>query len=581
MGDRVILHSDINCCYASIEHLHHPELAGKPLAVGGDPEARHGIVLTADYIAKKYGVKTGMALWQAKQVCPDITFVSPRMDLYLRFSRMAHEIYAEYTDRQEPYGIDECWLDVTGSSSLKGDGLLIAQEISRRMKSELGITVSVGVSFNKIFAKLGSDYKKPDAITTMYKSEFKQKAWSLPVADLLYVGKSTNRKLALFGIKTIGDLARTDEDVLNSHLGKMGSILWSFANGYDDSPVKLENTHAPIKSVGNSTTTPKDLLCDEDVKIVLYILAESVAARLRENGFRCRVVEISVRDNELFSFTRQKKIDHATNITGEIAAYAYQIFKENYNWSKPIRSVGVRGADLVTDNYWEQIDLLSSVEKWKDTGGKFFLPHVVIAKVFRGKYLCELKSLWNDSKLEFHGTAEKYQNHYCFKELLNECYKKDWVAYCKETFNGAQSVINYLGKYTHRIAISNHRIKSMTEATVTYAVKDYKNKGQWKEKTVPGEEFIRRFLMHVPPKRFVRIRHYGLLSCRNKSKKMTHCRNLLGCKKYISALKNRSAAEMIKLLYNIDVCRCSSCGGKMVPHLPDKHTPSVLVHMRC
>ena len=223
MGDRVILHSDINCCYASIEHLHHPELAGKPLAVGGDPEARHGIVLTADYIAKKYGVKTGMALWQAKQVCPDITFVSPRMDLYLRFSRMAHEIYAEYTDRQEPYGIDECWLDVTGSSSLKGDGLLIAQEISRRMKSELGITVSVGVSFNKIFAKLGSDYKKPDAITTMYKSEFKQKAWSLPVADLLYVGKSTNRKLALFGIKTIGDLARTDEDVLNSHLGKIGS----------------------------------------------------------------------------------------------------------------------------------------------------------------------------------------------------------------------------------------------------------------------------------------------------------------------------------------------------------------------
>jgi DNA polymerase-4 len=150
MGDRVILHSDINCCYASIEHLHHPELAGKPLAVGGDPEARHGLVLTADYIAKKYGVKTGMALWQAKQVCPDITFVSPRMDLYLRFSRMAHEIYAEYTDRQEPYGIDECWLDVTGSSSLKGDGLLIAQEISRRMKSELGITVSVGVSFKDI-----------------------------------------------------------------------------------------------------------------------------------------------------------------------------------------------------------------------------------------------------------------------------------------------------------------------------------------------------------------------------------------------------------------------------------------------
>ena len=190
MRGRTILHSDINCCYASIEHLHHPELAGMPLAVGGDPEARHGIVLTADYIAKRRGVKTGMALWQAKQVCPDITFVSPRMDLYLRFSRMAHEIYAEYTDRQEPYGIDECWLDVTESSIIKGDGMKIAREIRSRMKNELGITVSIGVSFNKIFAKLGSDYKKPDAITTMYQDEFRQKAWNLPVGDLLQLVNS-------------------------------------------------------------------------------------------------------------------------------------------------------------------------------------------------------------------------------------------------------------------------------------------------------------------------------------------------------------------------------------------------------
>ena len=360
--ERTILHSDINCCYAAIEHLHHPELAGKPLAVGGDPESRHGIVLTADYIAKKHGVKTGMALWQAKQVCPDITFISPRMDLYLRFSRMAHEIYSEYTDLQEPYGIDESWLDVSASSSIKGDGYKIAEEISNRMKSELGITVSIGVSFDKIYAKLGSDYKKPDAITTMYKDEFRQKAWKLPASDLLYVGRSTNQKLLKIGIKTIGDLARMDEHILVNHLGKMGSVLWAFATGYDESPVRLEDTHAPIKSVGNSTTTPRDLEDDEDVKIVLYILAESVAARLRENGFRCRVVEISIRDNELFSFTRQKKIDHATNITGEIAAYSYQIFKASYDWRKPIRSVGVRGADLVTDNYWEQIDLFSSVE---------------------------------------------------------------------------------------------------------------------------------------------------------------------------------------------------------------------------
>ncbi len=225
MGNRVILHSDCNCFYASVELLHRPELRGKPLAVGGDPESRHGIVLTADYIAKRSGVKTGMALWQAKQVCPDITFVSPRMDLYLRFSRMAHEIYADYTDKQEAYGIDESWLDVTDSARIKGDGLRIAEDISRRMKSELGITVSIGVSFNKIFAKLGSDYKKPDAITTMYENEFRTKAWQLPVEDLLYVGRSTQSKLAKIGIRTIGDLAKTDEKILVSMLGKMGSVL--------------------------------------------------------------------------------------------------------------------------------------------------------------------------------------------------------------------------------------------------------------------------------------------------------------------------------------------------------------------
>ena len=298
--NRTILHSDCNCFYASVELLHHPELRGKPVAVGGDPEARHGIVLTADYTAKRYGVKTGMALWQAKQVCPDITFLPPRMDLYLRFSRMAQEIYADYTDKREPYGIDESWLDVTDSATLKGDGFHIAQEISSRMKKELGITVSVGVSFNKIFAKLGSDYKKPDAITTMYEDEFQRKAWCLPVSDLLYVGNATNKKLYSMGIRTIGDLAKSDETLLVRKLGKMGSILWAFANGYDESPVKLENTSAPVKSVGNSTTTPRGMETDEDVKIVLYILAESVAARLRENGFRCRTVEISVRDKELF-----------------------------------------------------------------------------------------------------------------------------------------------------------------------------------------------------------------------------------------------------------------------------------------
>ena len=329
-------------------------------------------VLTADYTAKRYGVKTGMALWQAKQVCPDITFLPPRMDLYLRFSRMAQEIYADYTDKREPYGIDESWLDVTDSATLKGDGFHIAQEISSRMKKELGITVSVGVSFNKIFAKLGSDYKKPDAITTMYEDEFQRKAWCLPVSDLLYVGNATNKKLYSMGIRTIGDLAKSDETLLVRKLGKMGSILWAFANGYDESPVKLENTSAPVKSVGNSTTTPRDMETDEDVRIVLYILAESVAARLRENGFRCRTVEISVRDKELFHFSKQVKLQNASNITKEIAEAGYRLYKDNYRlpaddkelkssrpefFQKPLRSIGIRGTDLVTDYFWEQLDM--------------------------------------------------------------------------------------------------------------------------------------------------------------------------------------------------------------------------------
>ena len=370
--NRTILHSDCNCFYASVELLHHPELRGKPVAVGGDPEERHGIVLTADYTAKRRGVKTGMALWQARQVCPDIIFLPPRMDLYLRFSKMAQEIYAEYTDKREPYGIDESWLDVTDSVSLKGDGYHIAQEISSRMKKELGITVSVGVSFNKIFAKLGSDYKKPDAITTMNKDEYRDKAWPLPVSDLLYVGSATNNKLRSMGIRTIGDLARTEEPLLVRKLGKMGSILWAFANGYDESPVKLENTSAPIKSVGNSTTTPKDMETDEDVKIVLYILAESVAARLRENGFRCRTVEISIRDKDLLHFSKQVKLQNASNITREIAEAGYKLYKESYRmpadehelknsrpefYQKPLRRIGIRGTDLVTDYFWEQLDM--------------------------------------------------------------------------------------------------------------------------------------------------------------------------------------------------------------------------------
>lgn len=360
--ERVILHSDMNNCYASIELLYRPELRGKPVAVGGDPEARHGIVLAKDQIAKKAGVKTGMALWQARQVCPDIVFVPPRMDLYLKFSRLAHEIYGEYTDKQEAFGIDESWLDVTESCSIKGDGMTVANQISSRIKKELGITVSIGVSWNKIFAKLGSDYKKPDAITEISRENYKEIVWPLKAEELLYVGRATKRKLNQYGIRTIGELATADRKFLHRTLGKMGVVLSVFANGDDQTPVSYEDEHAPIKSIGNSTTTPRDLENETDVSIIVYLLAESVSARLRENHFVGDVIEISVRDNELHSFARQRKVSMPTNITSEIGSYAMQIFKENYNWNKPIRSIGVRVVDLMTDTVPVQLDLFNNQE---------------------------------------------------------------------------------------------------------------------------------------------------------------------------------------------------------------------------
>ena len=361
--DRVIIHSDANCFYASVEMLYHPEFAGKPLAVGGDPEARHGIVLTANYIAKKHGVKTGMALWQARQACPDVIFVPPRMDLYLRFSSMLREIYGEYTDKIEPYGCDEAWLDVSDSISLKGDGRKIADEISARVKKELGITVSEGISWNKIYAKLGSDYKKPDAITEFNRENYKSLIWKLPASDLLYVGRSTNRTLSKYGIHTIGDLACTDPDFLLKTLGKMGLVIHSFANGWDESPVATEGYSAPIKSIGNSTTTPRDLENDLDVQIIFMALAESVSARLRKHGFKCNTVAISIRDNGLYHFSRQMHLREPTDITDEIMKAAMELFRNNYDWSHPIRSLGVRGADLVTADIPVQMSLFMNEEK--------------------------------------------------------------------------------------------------------------------------------------------------------------------------------------------------------------------------
>ena len=360
---RNILHVDCNCFYAAVEMQRHPELRDKPLAVCGSQEERHGIVLTRNYVAKPYGIKTGEAIWQARQKCPNLVVLPPDYREYIRFSRMAREIFEDYTDRIEPFGLDESWLDVTGSTGLFGSPLTIAEEISERFKFELGITVSIGVANNKITAKLGSDYKKPDAITRIEADNYQQIVYPLPVEDLLYVGPATSRKLRSIGISTIGRLAECPEDLLVRRLGKMGAVLSMFANGRDNSPVCRSDHIQNIKSVGNSATTPRDLICDEDVRIMLYLLSESVAVRMRELASRCTVVEVSVRDADLYSFTRQRKLQTPTCSSAEIAGTAFDLFRRNYHWSKPIRSIGVRGAELVEATSATQLSLFSDDKK--------------------------------------------------------------------------------------------------------------------------------------------------------------------------------------------------------------------------
>lgn len=365
---RNIFHIDFNCFYAAVEMQRRPEIRNKPVAVCGNQEDRHGIVLTANYVAKPFGVKTGMAIWQAKQCCPNLVVIPPDMREYIRISRLARDIYEDYTDQIEPFGLDESWLDVTGSVGLFGSPMSMAKEISDRIKFELGITASIGVADNKITAKLGSDYKKPDAITRIEADNYREIAYPLPVHDLLYVGPATERKLNGLGIYTIGQLAECPVNCLTYKLGKMGAVLHTFANGKDPSPVKRTNYAPTIKSVGNSATTPRDLVCDEDVHLMLYLLAESVATRMRDLAARCLVVEVYARDTGLLSLTRQRKLDVPTCSSAEIAQVAFELFRASYRWEKPVRSIGVRGADLVEADAGVQTSLLDNDvrrEKWE------------------------------------------------------------------------------------------------------------------------------------------------------------------------------------------------------------------------
>lgn len=345
--ERTILHCDCNGFYASVECVLHPEYKKVPMAVCGNPENRHGIILAKNELAKKYKIQTAETVWKAKQKCPDLVLAPPHHDIYHEFSKRINQIYQRYTDQVEPFGIDESWLDVSGSRTLFGTGAEIADRLRHEVKQETGLTISVGVSFNKIFAKLGSDYKKPDATTVISRLNFEEIVFPLPVTDLLYVGKSAAQTLSKLYVHTIGDLARCDRRLLTEKLGKLGGELHDYACGLDKSPVRSIYEPREVKSVGNGLTFKRNLLGREDIWLGILALSDSVAARLRADGMKCTTVQITIRNPSFHTITRQKSLPIATYLAREIAEQAMQILEVVWNMSAPIRMLTVTASGLL------------------------------------------------------------------------------------------------------------------------------------------------------------------------------------------------------------------------------------------
>ena len=358
---QTILHSDMNSFYASVEMMLNPDLKGKAIAVCGSTEDRHGIVLAKSEKAKKYGVKTGMVNFEARQRCPELILVPPQYDQYLMYSKLAHEIYYRYTDQVEPFGMDECWLDVT--HSVVGSGLAIAEEIRQAVREELGLTVSIGVSFNKIFAKLGSDMKKPDAITVISPDDFKEKVWPLPASDLLYVGRSTEHKLSGFGIHTIGELAATPPEMLKRWFGVNGIKLWHYANGTDNSRVMYKDFVSPVKSIGHGITCVADLKNEEEVYRVMLELSQDIGHKLRVNGLIAGGVQVCIRSNDLSGRQYQMQFDTPTRSPKEIADTARILFNKQHQWTTPVRAVTVRAINLMPQAIPVQTTIFSDPER--------------------------------------------------------------------------------------------------------------------------------------------------------------------------------------------------------------------------
>jgi len=348
--ERIIFHCDCNSFFASVELLDKPELKDKPVAVCGDPASRHGIILAKNEPAKKFGVKTAETIWQAKQKCPDLVLLPSHHDLYHDYSRKVNAIYERYTDLVEPFGIDESWLDVTGTLHLfGGDAVALADRIRREIREELGLTISVGVSFNKIFAKLGSDYKKPDATTLITQEGFRDIVWPLPVTDLLFVGRAAAKVLGQYGVSTIGDLAGFDRQALVTLLGKQGGQLWEYANGLENSPVAPAGQYVQPKSVGNGLTFPHNLIKREEVRQGLAMLADQVAVRLREHGLKACTLQVTIRDPDFKDICRQRPLEHPTCTARELTKAAVAIVEQSWSSGAPIRALTVTAHNLIPE----------------------------------------------------------------------------------------------------------------------------------------------------------------------------------------------------------------------------------------
>lgn len=360
---RDILHCDLNNFYASVEIRDNPSLAGLPVAVGGSVEERNGIILAKNYIAKDYGVKTAEPLFEAKRKCPNLIILPPRMEEYSRMSKIVREIYARFTDMIEPFGMDECWLDVTGSHYLFGSSEEIAYKIKETVKEETGLTISVGVSFTKVLAKLGSDLKKPDAVTVLSEENYKKKIYGLKANEIIGIGPATMKKLEKIRIHTIGELAESDPDMIIRHLGKNGMYLWRAVNGYDDSRVHEYGYKEEAKSMGNSTTLKYDLYENRQVWQVMLSLAEEVCRRLRADGQCACGVCISVKTNDLDYHEFQTRLDFPTNSSLMMAETGFRLFIKNFDWHRPIRALGIRGINLESEDIERQCTLFADTEK--------------------------------------------------------------------------------------------------------------------------------------------------------------------------------------------------------------------------